>query len=228
MSKIYAISDIHGCFNTFQECLNTIGFNKSDKLFLLGDYIDRGIRSIKTIDKIIELGETGYQVQCLTGNHEEMMLESIKDPDFASIWLSNGGNTVLNELGITEPNEIPQRYIDFAKSLKYCIEFDNFIFVHAGLNLNSADPLNDKESLTWIRGWDSHPLLNEYLKGRKVIHGHTPKMKGDIEKRLTLCLDGEHSVLDIDNGCVFNKTGYGSLCCANLSDGVLHFQKNCE
>ncbi len=228
MSKIWAISDIHGCFNTFVECLNTIGLNKSDKLFLLGDYIDRGIHSIKVIDKIIELQEGGYQVDCLTGNHEEMMLESIEDPGFTSIWLSNGGNTVLNELGIADVNEIPQRYIDFAKGLKHYIESDNFIFVHAGLNLSLEDPFSDRESLTWIRGWENHKNLNPFLSGRKVIHGHTPKLKNEIEKRFQLCSEGSHSVLDIDNGCVFNKSGYGNLCCANLSDGILHFQKNCD
>lgn len=228
MSKIWAISDIHGCYKTFLECLNTIGLNESDKLFLLGDYIDRGTGSIKTIDKIIELQNNGYQIQCLTGNHEEMMLDSFEQPGESSIWLSNGGNTVMNELGITEVNEIPRKYIDFIKGLNHYIEWNNFIFVHAGLNLNLKNPFEDTESLTWIRGWEGHKNLNTFLSGRKVIHGHTPKMRVEIEKRFQLCLEGSHSVLDIDNGCVFNKSGYNSLCCANLSDGILHFQKNCD
>jgi serine/threonine protein phosphatase 1 len=227
MSKIFAISDIHGCYKTFVECLNTIGLNKSDKLFLLGDYIDRGIGSIKTIDKIIELQNDGYQIQCLMGNHEEMMLDSFNEPGASAIWLANGGNTVMNELGITEVNEIPEKYIDFIRGLNHYIESDNFIFVHAGLDLDLDNPFDDEESMKWTRGWESHKRLNEFLSGRKVVHGHTPKMRVEIEKRFELCLGG-HPVLDIDNGCVFNKSGYNSLCCVNLIDGILHFQKNCE
>ena len=54
MSKIYTISDIHGCSQTFNELLNKISFSTNDTLYLLGDYIDRGPGSIQTIDKIIE------------------------------------------------------------------------------------------------------------------------------------------------------------------------------
>ncbi|MEM8906599.1 MAG: metallophosphoesterase, partial [Bacteroidota bacterium] len=38
----YAISDIHGCLKTFQALLETISFNRSDELYLLGDFVDRG------------------------------------------------------------------------------------------------------------------------------------------------------------------------------------------
>lgn len=41
----YVISDIHGCFEEFQEMLKIISFSPDDRLFLAGDHIDRGKQS---------------------------------------------------------------------------------------------------------------------------------------------------------------------------------------
>ena len=228
MSKIYAISDIHGCNNTFNEMLNQIGLNKEDKLYLLGDYIDRGPGSIATIDKIIELKESGYNINCLTGNHEQMMLHAINEPREAMFWINNGGDAVIEELGVYNSSQVPQKYINFANELKYFIETEDFIFVHAGLNLRKTNPLTDKESLIWIRYWENHELLDEFLQGKKVIHGHTPQTKDEIIKRFNLFSQNYHSVLNIDNGCVFKREGYNNLCCVDLTNNKLFFQQNCD
>jgi len=51
MDRLFALSDIHGCFNPFYELVvNVIKLNKSDQLILLGDYIDRGEQSKEVID----------------------------------------------------------------------------------------------------------------------------------------------------------------------------------
>ena len=72
----YAISDIHGCFHTFKQLLNTIGLNKSDELILLGDYINRGKYSKEVVDFIMHLESEKYNIHCLKGNHEEMIFDS--------------------------------------------------------------------------------------------------------------------------------------------------------
>jgi Calcineurin-like phosphoesterase. len=56
MGRLFAISDIHGCFKPFYELIvNCIKLKKSDQLILLGDYIDRGDQSKEVIDFIIDL-----------------------------------------------------------------------------------------------------------------------------------------------------------------------------
>jgi serine/threonine protein phosphatase 1 len=56
MRRLFAISDIHGCYKPFYELIvNTIELTKSDQLILLGDYIDRGEQSKEVIDFILEL-----------------------------------------------------------------------------------------------------------------------------------------------------------------------------
>ena len=46
---IYCISDIHGCFNEFQQMLELINFQESDELYILGDIIDRGPASAEML-----------------------------------------------------------------------------------------------------------------------------------------------------------------------------------
>lgn len=226
--KTYAITDIHGCANTFIELLNQIGLNKTDRLFLLGDYIDRGPKSIKTIDKIIELQTAGYRIECLTGNHEQMLLESIYNPLGADLWLNNGGIAVMNELRISNVSQIPQKYINFINGLKFYVETEDFVFVHAGLDLNLKNPFSDVDSLVWIRGWEDNENLYTFLRNKRVVHGHTPQLKSRIESRFSKFVDGSHPVLNIDNGCVFHKEGYNQLCCVDLTNYELFFQKNCD
>ena len=45
MPKKIAISDIHGCYQTFRALVEKqIILKKSDVLFLLGDYLDKGTK----------------------------------------------------------------------------------------------------------------------------------------------------------------------------------------
>ena len=57
-----AVGDIHGCYNTFESLIeDEIRLKTEDQLFLLGDYIDRGIRNREVLDYIIELKKEGFQ-----------------------------------------------------------------------------------------------------------------------------------------------------------------------
>jgi len=226
--KQYVLTDIHGCFKTFEKMLDNIGFTKEDELILLGDYIDRGPGSANIIDKIIKLQSDGYNLKCLTGNHEQMMVSAFRNPLESVFWINNGGKAVLDELGLLSVKQLPQKYIDFVDSLKYYHDTDDYIFVHAGLNLRLENPLDDKESLIWIRKWENHEILETYLQGKKVVHGHTPQTRTEIEKRFELFNQDYHPVLNIDNGCVFKHNGYNNLCCYNITDNKLIFQKNID
>ena len=44
---IYAMSDIHGCFDKYRAMLSEIQFKSTDTLYVLGDVIDRGPDGVK-------------------------------------------------------------------------------------------------------------------------------------------------------------------------------------
>ena len=224
MRKI-AIGDIHGCNLTFEALLDKLALTTQDQLFLLGDYIDRGPDSKGVIDIILKLQEDGYQVNCLRGNHEQLLLDSNFRTESARIWLSNGGVSTMDSFDIEHISFLPDRYFNFFKNLPHYFIEDDFILVHAGLNFRLPDPLEDKHSMLWSRNW--YPQIDEQWLGRKkVIHGHTPTKRKIIEDQLLL-LD-QLRYLNLDSGCVFDRLGLHWLCAFDMTNRELIFQKNVE
>ncbi|MCB9266626.1 MAG: serine/threonine protein phosphatase [Lewinellaceae bacterium] len=227
--KRYAVSDIHGCVRTFEALLDTIALSTDDRLFLLGDYIDRGPGSKEVIDLILKLKEEGYQVHCLLGNHESLLLNALGGlVADQHLWLNNGGGATLKSFGLSSaasPHLIPEKYINFLEQLEWYFETEGYILVHAGLDFRMADPLEGRNPLIWIRNWYEN-INREWLQGRVVVHGHTPAPRPMIEKQLKR-LD-RVPALDIDAGCVFNSNFFRHLCAFDLDGRQLYFQTNID
>ncbi len=221
MSRIYAIGDIHGCSNTFKRLLlDKIQIQKSDIIYCLGDYIDRGKDSKGVIDFILELREKGYTIHTLRGNHEQMMLDAPLSKEKWNHWIKNGGAEALKSFNITSLEELPSKYLEFLKSTELFIETHEYIFVHAGLNFNIDNPFSDKASMLWTRD-DYTDIAN--INNKTIIHGHTPvsliKMLNQLNK----------NNINIDGGCVFkNNKEFGYLVALCLSDCKFTLIRNWE
>ena len=51
----YVMSDIHGQYKSFVKMLNLIRFGEDDKLYVIGDVIDRGPDGIKIIQHLMKM-----------------------------------------------------------------------------------------------------------------------------------------------------------------------------
>ena len=216
MDRIFAISDIHGCFKPFYELVvNTVILKKSDQLILLGDYIDRGNQSKEVIDFIMDLHKKGFNVTTLAGNHEVMLIDSYYDRDMMPLWILNNGMSTLESFGIQDIREIENRYLEFFKSLEYYKIIGNVVFVHAGFDDSATDPFADNQSMIW----ESRPsYLNPVLSDKTVIHGHRPKSISYVKKLIA----EKSKVIPIDTGCVYgNQTGYGNLSALEVNSMIL-------
>jgi len=118
----YAITDIHGCAKTFKKMLAELNFSQKDKLYLLGDYIDRGPDSKGVLDHILDLQSSGYEVHCLKGNHEEKILLSRHDINQSRNWLTWGGKETLESFGVDKINDIDNKYLEWMEALPNIIE----------------------------------------------------------------------------------------------------------
>jgi serine/threonine protein phosphatase 1 len=217
----YAISDIHGCAKTFKALLDKIDFNQQDELFLLGDYIDRGPDSRGVIDHICKLQNEEFEVNCLRGNHEQMLLDEIAKPNDRY----PGEPALLASFGVDKNMDIPKMYIDWIERLEYYFELDDYILVHAGLNFLRKDPLADLKEMMWVRRWYDQ-IDRQWLGKRIIVHGHTPTRKTAIENSLKIL---DHlPVIDIDAGCFYETEGFGNLCAFNLDKRELIFQASLD
>ncbi|MFK7772669.1 MAG: metallophosphoesterase family protein [Saprospiraceae bacterium] len=217
----FAISDIHGCCKTFKGLLEKVNLTKQDQLYLLGDYIDRGPDSRGVIDYIWKLQNDGFQVNCLRGNHEQMLIDEIAKLNV----LYNGEVATLVSFEVNANIDIPKEYIEWMKRLEYYFELEDYILVHAGLNFYRKDPLADLKEMMWVRRWYDQ-IDRGWLGKRIIVHGHTPTKKIDIENSLKILDD--LPVLDIDAGCFYETSGYGNLCAFNLDSREFIFQPNLD
>ncbi|MEZ6080055.1 MAG: metallophosphoesterase family protein [Pirellulaceae bacterium] len=93
--RLIAIGDIHGCTQALDTILATIGLESDDTFVTLGDYVDRGPDSKGVIDRLIALRSQCNLVP-LFGNHEEMMLDVVRDGQPPYRWLQYGGVETLD------------------------------------------------------------------------------------------------------------------------------------
>lgn len=202
--RTFIIGDVHGCALTLQHLIfKVINLKRFDRVYFLGDLIDRGPRSKEALDFIMRLQSAGFFIRSIKGNHEEMLLDSYYNNNSLQIWMENGGEETLKSFGTKEIRAIPGQYIQFLSQLPYFIELNNFILCHAGVNCQSDSPLSDKEAMLWSRDL---PAIPDKIGGKKVICGHTVHSLEEI----TLSL-GSNKIF-LDGGCVFkSRAGRGNL-----------------
>jgi len=178
MNKIYAISDIHGCYDHLIRLLNMIPpLQPDDKLIFLGDYIDRGPKSYEVVEHLLSLPKE--QTIFLKGNHEDLMLEYIDGSYEAyECWMRNGGMETIRSynkaLGCNNIDDfsLPQEHLDFYNDLDICYVMDDYFFVHAGLNPYKPMLEQSDNDMLWIR--EIFMTSNKLPTDKRVIFGHTP------------------------------------------------------
>jgi len=207
MKKIFAIGDIHGCYDQLKALVEKIPIDFSrDTLLFIGDYIDRGPHSAEVVDYLIQLKKRVKEVIFLKGNHEDM-LDKFLNGDDRFTYLLNGGQQTLDSY-LKKPVQpgsfpIPPDHVEFFKSLRLYYETEEFIFVHAGLRPRTPLETQRTEDLLWIR---DNFISTKYDFGKRVIFGHTPLKKPLVEP----------NKIGIDTGAVYGN----ALTCVQLPELV--------
>ena len=71
MGRTYAISDVHGMGHLLDQMLEKIAFSEADRLYVLGDLIDRGPDPAGVLDLAMER----KNIIALKGNHEDAFVD---------------------------------------------------------------------------------------------------------------------------------------------------------
>lgn len=209
----YVISDLHGEYNKFLDMLKLINFQDTDTMWILGDIIDRGEKSLEILEYVM----CHKNIHLLKGNHEQMYIDSYLNNDTA-LWFYNGGSTTWKQLMTKELSYQDSMYNYLSKLPLYHIH-DNFILSHAGLyypenynNLSLRDFLDIQEEDTLL--WSRDNINNEkQFKDYISIVGHTPTPSiTNIPKQNIIHTKG---TIYIDCGATFKQ---GKLACLRLDD----------
>ena len=197
-SQIFAIGDIHGCKDQLDKVHKKIEIatntNRGKKLIIyLGDYIDRGPNVKRTIDTLINFNLPNVEKIFLLGNHEQMLLDVLEGKNNSLYnWISNSGLETIESYGgdlskyidqnleLTFEKKIktkikkflPKAHLKFFKNLKLYHVWNNYLFVHAGINPSLTIENQIKKTLIWTREKNFFDPLMTYSK--IVVHGHTP------------------------------------------------------
>ena len=173
VAPVVAIGDVHGCASLLDEVLEQHRGSGADLIFL-GDLIDRSPQADgdrKVLEMVMELHAHPEKyglskVTVLRGNHEQMLLDALKEEKLGpatDLWEWNGGN----------PDLLPyaKQHFFWLSRLPHIAIRAQYLFVHAGVRPGVPIDRQKLTDLLWIR----QPFLNKGSHGLPyvVVHGHT-------------------------------------------------------
>ena len=178
MGRMFVCGDIHGCYDQLMDALARVGFDKaSDKLFALGDLVDRGPKS----EKCVRLLDEPW-FESIKGNHEVLMEEAASGN--AEMHIINGGGwfalldqAVRDELAamvadlpvvmtVTTPSG---RKVGLVHAEPLGCDWDSFI--------GSIGTQQVQDYAMWSRDRVRHDHL-EPMRGVDMVYmGHTPLLE---------------------------------------------------
>ncbi len=218
--RIVLISDIHGDLNGLIQLLKKVNLTSEDVLFLLGDMVEKGPRSLDTLNYIMDLEKT-FTVYAVCGNCDAIANEIYCEKENKELltYLIWRKNSLINEMceslsiKLTEKSDMKlvkeiliknfAKELEWIKNLPDIIETQKFIFVHAAL---STQPL-DKQNAAQVRRTDA--FLYQGLSFDKFcVVGHWPVVL--YCKLIPNCnpiIDEGHKIISIDGGNVLKRDG---------------------
>lgn len=198
---VWVVSDIHGCYQRLMDELKRRHFNPyEDLLISVGDMIDRGPDSVKSLQLINE-----KWFRAVRGNHEQMALDSLDNNDF-SLWTMNGG--IWFRQLVRDQQQLALSLLEACHDLPHIIEItcSNGLNVIAHADYPAAEYRWQKPVSAQRVLWDRDRLMGFMVgKGQGISgadhfwFGHTP-----VDRRYDF--DNLHY---IDTGAVFD--GYFTL-----------------
>ncbi|MBR6571747.1 MAG: metallophosphoesterase [Clostridia bacterium] len=232
--RILMISDLHGHADGLQTLLKRAHFDQKDILVIVGDFVEKGPASLKTVRYVMQLCQQ-YTVYPLLGNVDKWRLQCIFSDDPA-VWqdmLSYSqnaqnwwGSSFLGEMyaecgwtlcdapdvreAIPAIRERFSRELAFLAGLPTILETQNFLFVHGGI---------PHERIGELEGTPNQPLLkrdhfmDEGLSfDRYVVVGHWPTALYTADRPCCKpIIDHERHIISLDGGCGVRGDGQLNL-----------------
>lgn len=230
--RIIAMSDIHGHLDNMVRLLERLGYGGEDILVLVGDLVDKGPDSLRTLRYIMQLS-LGAQVYVSEGNVDGHRLEVLCDTTEGSAerflgfidwqqaqWGCGLLLEMLAELGIcadqlTVDNvdacrkrlwEYYAPEIHFLQKLPTILEMDSYLFVHGGIPTDDLEKLAGTDRHNWLK--NDCFLEKGYRFSKCVVTGHWPvSLYRHEESNMKPIFDYDRRIICMDGGCGLQAAG---------------------
>ena len=201
---IYVMSDIHGRTDRFDAVMKQINLQVDDRLYVLGDVIDRNGGGIALMFRLAQMPNATL----LLGNHELMMCDCVVDGGDSEEWIMNGGMITLAEyFSLSAKQKL--RLWDYLRQLPTEVEVQvnskTYLLTHSmplSLSESQADAV-------WERVEEDTALSED----RTLVFGHTPTVFYQDDDPMRIWHGNNR--IGIDCGC---STSSGRLACLRLDD----------
>lgn len=223
---IYAMSDLHGCYDKYMEMIKFIGFNRDDTLYILGDVVDRGTDGIKILCDMMEKENVVF----LRGNHDHMAMQVLYSmfdsgavfnedalvPLFQS-WMADRGQPTFDQFSEYSKEEQKRilAYIRLSKSFEEIkVNGNRYFMAHTVPEKEKMVNFNECTLMDFIYGEPDYEL--KYYEDRFIVTGHTPT--GLIDEDYMGKIYKKNNHIAIDCGAFFENGRLGCICLDNLEE----------
>lgn len=230
--RIYAIGDIHGCL----DLLSTMHEHIIEDLALrpvarpeivyVGDYCDRGPDTAGVVARLLAPSGNLPPATHLKGNHEDIWLAFLDDPEVMVNWYRLGGLDTLSSYGVATDQidrgpalaiardallaAMPPAHLRWLRTLPIDYRNGPYFFCHAGVRPGVPLDQQTERDLLWIR---YEFLGSDADHGARIVHGHTPSAVPEVLPNR----------INVDTGAYAR----GVLTCAVLERDTVRFLEAC-
>ena len=214
--SVWAVGDIHGYRDEFEEVLDRLCLCEGDFVICVGDLVDRGPDSHGVLSRV----KDDERIFSLKGNHEMIMSEALGgDPHREAFWINKvGGDATLQSM----PGEGEEKWkrakewLDFTDSLPTEVVLDDFRLSHSGYRVDI--PLEEQTDHDRLKSREIFLAEQPPDPRRQIIAGHTPVQmlgrfgvespKKGIWRSKVETEDGRAAAVLIDTGIVLSDKSH--------------------
>ena len=221
----YIVADIHGCYEEYRELLRKINFSANDRLYAVGDVVDRGPAGIKVLLDIADRNN----VILFRGNHDRTAafflsnLHMLDGPESTKrlsssfkMWLSDGGNVTMNEFLQLSKDDRDKALDVLSNSLvskELVVNSQKYLLAHTVPEIERLDDYDEWTVDDFVMGEPDYEQV--YFEDKIIITGHTPTSFIDVTYKGKIWKENNH--IAIDCGAVFGNP-LGCLCLDTMEE----------
>lgn len=227
---IYLMSDIHGDYKHFNKLLEIIKFQDKDKIYILGDVINKNGDNIKMLDYCMKHNN----IILLKGNHERWLQKIVEEPNYISTFIEKCSGKKTYEEWISLSDEMRDKYYNYICQLPYyqvvTINQKKYMLTHTGYMkkckpvYESTSVINIEKTIEKMVEEDEYQYLcySDIFELPKDVQfnifcfvGHVPTLLFEEVKNSEIMWRKNFANIDCSAG--WRKKG-GKLSCIRLDD----------